>query len=49
MSSRSPSENFRRILGRVVQQDFVGRAGELDRIMVQAEPANAGRGLLLLM
>src|ERR1051325_5543408 len=47
MSSRS--ENFRRILGRVVQQDFVGRAGELDRIMVQAEPANAGRGLLLLM
>ncbi len=49
MSSRSPSENFRRILGRVVQQDFVGRAGELDRIMVQAEPTNAGRGLLLLM
>src|ERR1043165_7058698 len=47
MSSRS--ENFRRILGRVVQQDFVGRANELDRIMVQAEPDNAGRGLLLLM
>src|SRR5215510_16292853 len=45
----SPSEKFRRILGRVVQQDFVGRAGELDRIMVQAEPVNAGRGLLLLM
>ena len=49
MSSRSPSENFRRILGRVVRQDFVGRAGELDRIMAQAEPVNAGRGLLLLM
>ena len=49
MSSRSPSENFRRILGRVVQQDFVGRAEELDRIMVHAEPTNAGRGLLLLM
>jgi serine/threonine-protein kinase RsbW len=49
MSNRSPSENFRRVLGRVVQQDFVGRAGELDRIMVQAEPVNAGRGLLLLM
>ena len=49
MSSRSPSENFRRILGRVVPQDFVGRASELDRIMVQAEPTNAGRGLLLLM
>ena len=47
MSSRS--ENFRRILGRVVQQDFVGRTNELDRIMVQAEPSNAGRGLLLLM
>ena len=47
MSSRS--ENFRRILGRVVQQDFVGRASELDRIMTQAEPVNAGRGLLLLM
>src|SRR5689334_25283954 len=47
MSSRS--ENFRRILGRVVRQDFVGRASELDRIMVQAESANAGRGLLLLM
>src|ERR1043165_7142925 len=46
---RSRSENFRRILGRVVQQDFVGRASELDRIMTQAEPANAGRGLLLLM
>ena len=49
MSSRSSSENFRRILGRVVRQDFVGRAGELDRIMSQAEPLNAGRGLLLLM
>ncbi|HEY0367230.1 MAG TPA: ATP-binding protein [Pyrinomonadaceae bacterium] len=47
MSSRS--ENFRRVLGRVVQQDFVGRAAELDRIMTQAERANAGRGLLVLM
>jgi serine/threonine-protein kinase RsbW len=47
MSSRS--ENFRRVLGRVVQHDFVGRASELDRIMTQAEPAKAGRGLLLLM
>ena len=49
MSNRSPSENFRRVLGRVTQQDFVGRAGELERILDQAEPANAGRGLLLLM
>src|SRR5215475_6313256 len=47
MSSRG--ENFRRVLGRVVQHDFVGRAGELNRIMTQAESAKAGRGLLLLM
>lgn len=49
MTSRSPSENFRRILGRVTQHDFVGRAKELDRIWTQAEPDKAGRGLLLLM
>ena len=49
MSSRSSSENFRRILGRVTQLDFVGRTEELDRIMAQAQPANTGRGLLLLM
>jgi serine/threonine-protein kinase RsbW len=49
MSTRSSSENFRRVLGRVIQQDFVGRAGELQRIMGQAETAKAGRGLLLLM
>ena len=45
----SPDENFRRVLGRVVQHDFVGRTAELDRIMLQAESANASRGLLLLM
>ncbi|HEU5460099.1 MAG TPA: hypothetical protein VFU83_06365, partial [Pyrinomonadaceae bacterium] len=49
MNTRSSNESFRRVLGRVTQQDFVGRASELDRIMAQAEPANAGRGLLLLM
>ncbi|HEX6046403.1 MAG TPA: ATP-binding protein [Pyrinomonadaceae bacterium] len=49
MSSRSSSENFRRILGRVTQHDFVGRGEELGRIMAHASPANAGRGLLLLM
>ena len=49
MDNRSSSENFRRVLGRVTQQDFVGRAAELDRIMAQAEPDKAGRGLLLLM
>ena len=47
MSSRN--DNFRRVLGRVVQQDFVGRTAELDRIMAQAERGNAGRGLLVLM
>ena len=49
MNSRSSSENFRRVLGRVTQHDFVGRAGELERILAHADPANAGRGLLLLM
>src|SRR5687767_14802461 len=49
MSSRSSSENFRRILGRVTHHDFVGRVKELDRIMAHAGPANTGRGLLLLM
>jgi hypothetical protein len=49
MNQRSSSENFRRILGRVTQYDFVGRGDELSRIMAHAEPANAGRGLLLLM
>src|SRR5829696_1229410 len=48
MNTRS-SENFRRVLGRVTQREFVGRAHELERIMAQAEPENAGRGLLLLM
>ena len=45
----SANENFRRVLGRVVHQDFVGRTIELDRIMAHAQPANTGRGLLLLM
>ncbi len=49
MSRRSPNENFRRILGRVTQYDFVGREEELSRILAHAGPANAGRGLLLLM
>ena len=49
MNSGSSSENIRRVLGRVAPADFVGRTEELDRIMAHAEPANAGRGLLLLM
>ncbi|HEY8411502.1 MAG TPA: ATP-binding protein, partial [Pyrinomonadaceae bacterium] len=49
MNRGSSSEEFRRVLGRVAPPDFVGRTEELERIMAQAEPANAGRGLLLLM
>src|SRR5918994_1944557 len=49
MSSHISNQNFRRVLGRVSPQDFVGRAGELERVVAQAEPQNAGRGLLLLM
>ena len=49
MNRRSPSDNFRRILGRVTQHDFIGRDEELARILAHAEPANEGRGLLLLM
>jgi len=49
MNKRSSSENFRRILGRVTQYDFVGRGEELNRVMAHAGPANEGRGLLLLM
>ncbi|HEY3582407.1 MAG TPA: hypothetical protein VGK82_17765, partial [Pyrinomonadaceae bacterium] len=49
MNRGSSSENFRRVLGRVTPPDFVGRISELDRIMAHAAPANAGRGLLLLM
>ena len=49
MNKRSSSENFRRILGRVTQYDFVGRGEELNRVMAHSGPANEGRGLLLLM
>ncbi|PYS68826.1 MAG: hypothetical protein DMF69_18900 [Acidobacteria bacterium] len=42
-------DNFHRVLGRVSRQDFVGRAEELDRVVVQANRSNQGRGLLLLM
>ncbi|HEU4767347.1 MAG TPA: ATP-binding protein, partial [Pyrinomonadaceae bacterium] len=49
MNRRSPSDNFRRILGRVTHHDFVGREDELARILAHTEPANEGRGLLLLM
>ncbi len=49
MNRRSSSENFRRVLGRVPGHEFVGRVAELNRITTHTDPANAGRGLLLLM
>ena len=49
MNRGGSSEDFRRVLGRVAPPDFVGRSEELERIMAHATPANAGRGLLLLM
>jgi serine/threonine-protein kinase RsbW len=49
MNGYISSEAFRRVLGRVPRHDFVGRAGELDRVMAQASFEKSGRGLLLLM
>lgn len=49
MNGTSSSERIRRVLGRVTRQEFVGRAGELQRVVAQASPENKGRGLLLLM
>jgi serine/threonine-protein kinase RsbW len=49
MNGASSSERIRRVLGRVARQEFVGRAGELRRVVAQASPENSGRGLLLLM
>ena len=49
MNGTSSSERIRRVLGRVTRQEFVGRAGELQRVVAQASPENNGRGLLLLM
>ena len=49
MNGSSPSGRTRRVLGRVAREEFVGRAGELRRVVSQASPENEGRGLLLLM
>jgi serine/threonine-protein kinase RsbW len=49
MNGYLSSEAFRRVLGRVPRHDFVGRAGELDRVLAQASIEKNGRGLLLLM
>ena len=49
MNGYLASDAFRRVLGRVPRHDFVGRAGELDRVLAQATPEKTGRGLLLLM
>src|SRR6476659_3356716 len=45
----APSDNFRRVLGRVTREDFVGRVAELDRVVDQASADKRCRGLLLLM
>ena len=49
MNEPSASENFRRILGRVGRQAFVGRGEELQRVLAQANPLAAKRGLLVLL
>jgi hypothetical protein len=49
MHGANSSDNFRRVLGRVNRQEFVGRVTELDRTLAQASPKSNGRGLLLLM
>ena len=49
MHGANSSDNFRRVLGRVNRQDFVGRVPELERTLAQASPKSNGRGLLLLM
>ena len=49
MTRMNADKNLRRVLGRVTPHDFVGRAGELERVVAHAEPRNDGRGLLLLM
>src|SRR5262245_6858288 len=49
MIVHNSNESFRRILARVVPQDFVGRVDELKRIVAQSSKTSEGRGLLLLM
>src|SRR6267142_118799 len=49
MNQPSSSENFRRVLGRVGRHEFVGRGEELQRILAQANPLAATRGLLVLL
>ena len=49
MNEPSSSENSRRILGRVGRQEFVGRGEELQRVVAQANPLAATRGLLVLL
>jgi serine/threonine-protein kinase RsbW len=49
MIEHNSNEGLRRVLARVTPQDFVGRAGELERIIAQTSEVSEGRGLLLLM
>ncbi len=49
MNSSTSNERIRRVLGRVPRSEFVGRAGELERVVAHSSAENKGRGLLLLM
>lgn len=49
MNGSDSNLTSRRILGRVAPGEFVGRVQELQRVVTQAAPENAGRGMLLLM
>lgn len=42
-------EEMRQILGRVTREEFVGRAAELDQLLLRAERSDSARGLLILM
>jgi len=49
MNEVNSSESFRRVMGRVSRQEFVGRVAELERVVGQSSQLKNGRGLLLLM
>jgi serine/threonine-protein kinase RsbW len=49
MNEVTPTEDLRRVLGRVTHLEFVGRVTQLDRVVAQANHDKNGRGLLLLM
>src|SRR5688572_20463316 len=42
-------EEMRQILGRVTREEFIGRAAELEQLLLRAERSDSARGLLILM